>query len=75
VGRTELQPAKKKGKLEREEKHTTAITIVNQQEEPMRNGRRRNCDDLKASISEVFFINVYCSYSLPIILCTSHVSN
>jgi len=46
----ELPPAKKKGKEEREERHTTAICIVNQKEEPMRNGRRHNHDALKESI-------------------------
>jgi hypothetical protein len=38
AGMNELPPAKKKGKEEREEKCTTAICIVNQKEEPMRNG-------------------------------------
>jgi hypothetical protein len=50
AGMNELPPAKKKGKEEREEKRTTAICIVNQKEEPMRNGRRHNHDALKESI-------------------------
>lgn len=50
AGTIELQTAKKNGKLEREEKRTRAITTMAQQEEPMKNGRTRNRDELKSNM-------------------------